>query len=414
MDSGTEQTRELPVQEITIDTDTRDILAREATYRNDKKYRDWTIIDVDAHHSEMTSWKEIIEYVEDPILLHLAREFQSRTGGAPGLSNHVPGLRYQDVGGRIRHQQKLNEPVEDADEHRDVILIRRCMESLGLDYQVLFPGNMLGLGTHQQPRIEAQLAYAYDRFVVERILPGDSRIKTLLYLPLNEPDQCIRIIEEFGETPGVLGFMVTSVRFKPVHHNAYIPIYKMLEERGLPLAFHAGPNWTDDYMKQLDLFISMHAISFVLCNMVHLTNWIIQGMPERFPRLKVIWIESGVAWIPFMMQRLDSEYLMRSSEAPLLKKLPSEYMRDMFFSSQPIETSNMALLEATMTAMKAETQMLYASDWPHWDFNPPSTIYDLPFLDDAAKRNILGGNAARLFNLPLREAKAAAELAAAE
>ena len=66
----------------------------------------------------------------------------------------------------------------------------------------------------------------------------------------------------------------------------------------------------------------------------------------------------------------------------------------------------MALLEATMTAMKAETQMLYASDWPHWDFNPPSTIYDLPFLDDAAKRNILGGNAARLFNLPLREATA--------
>lgn len=408
MDSGAEQTRELPVQEITIDTDTRDILAREASHRKNEKYRDWTIIDVDAHHSEMTSWKEIVEYLEDPILLHLAREFQSRTGAAPGLSNHVPGLRYQDVGGRIRHQQKLNEAIEETGEHRDVTLVRRCMEVLGLDYQILFPGNMLQLGTHQQPRVEAQLAYAYDRFVVERILPADDRIKTLLYLPLNEPDWCIRIIEEFTGKPGVLGFMVTSVRFKPVHHNAYIPIYRMLEERGLPLAFHAGPNWTDDYMKQLDLFISMHSISFVLCSMVHLTNWILHGLPERFPDLKVMWIESGIAWIPFMMQRLDSEYLMRSSEAPLLKKLPSEYMKDMFFTSQPIELTNMALLEAGMKAMNAKTQLLYASDWPHWDFNPPSVIYDLPFLDDKAKRNILGGNAARLFNLPLKDTTAAA------
>ena len=408
MDSGVERVRELPVQEITIDTDTRDILAHEASHRKNEKYRDWTIIDVDAHHSEMTSWKEIVEYLEDPILLHLAREFQSRTGAAPGLSNHVPGLRYQDVGGRIRHQQKLNEAVEESGEHRDVILVRRCMEVLGLDYQILFPGNMLQLGTHQQPRVEAQLAYAYDRFVVERILPADDRIKTLLYLPLNEPDWCIRIIEEFTGKPGVLGFMVTSVRFKPVHHNAYIPIYRMLEERGLPLAFHAGPNWTDDYMKQLDLFISMHSISFVLCSMVHLTNWIFHGLPERFPDLKVIWIESGIAWIPFMMQRLDSEYLMRSSEAPLLKKLPSEYMKDMFFTSQPIELTDMALLEAGMKAMNAKTQLLYASDWPHWDFNPPSVIYDLPFLDDETKRNILGGNAARLFNLPLKDTRAAA------
>ena len=51
--------------------------------------------------------------------------------------------------------------------------------------------------------------------------------------------------------------------------------------------------------------------------------------------------------------------------------------------------------------IKAETQLLYSSDYPHWDFDLPSTIYDLPFLSEAAKRNILGGNAARLFGLQL-------------
>ena len=73
--------------------------------------------------------------------------------------------------------------------------------------------------------------------------------------------------------------------------------------------------------------------------MVHLTNWIINGIPERFPKLKVMWIESGLAWLPFMMQRLDDEYMMRPIDAPLLKRLPSEYMREMYYTSQPIEVT---------------------------------------------------------------------------
>jgi predicted TIM-barrel fold metal-dependent hydrolase len=60
-----------------------------------------------------------------------------------------------------------------------------------------------------------------------------------------------------------------------------------------------------------------------------------------------------------------------------------------------------------MKAIDAENTLLYASDWPHWDFNPPSLIYDLPFLSVQGKRNILGGNAMRLFNLPPVKKKAA-------
>ena len=63
----------------------------------------------------------------------------------------------------------------------------------------------------------------------------------------------------------------------------------------------------------------------------------------------------------------------------------------------------MALLESTFRTVNAETQLLYASDYPHWDFDLPSTIYDLPFLSEKAKRNILGGNAIRLFNLDISD-----------
>src|SRR6476646_6045029 len=139
--------------------------------------------------------------------------------------------------------------------------------------------------------------------------------------------------------------------------------------------------------------------------MLHLTNWVINGMGERFPKLPVIWIESGLAWLPFMMQRLDHEYMMRSSECPLLRKKPSEYMLEMFYTSQPMEAQNLKGLQCTFEMINAETQLLFASDYPHWDFDLPSTIYDLPFLSERAKHNILGGTAARLFKLPPRNDK---------
>ena len=123
-------------------------------------------------------------------------------------------------------------------------------------------------------------------------------------------------------------------------------------------------------------------------------------MPERFPKLKTVWIEAGLAWIPFLMQRLDNEYMMRTSEVPLLKRKPSDYMREMFYSSQPMEAvDNREALEVTFKMMKADTQLMYSSDYPHWDMDLPSVIFDLPFLSLEAKRNILGGNAQRAFNL---------------
>jgi predicted TIM-barrel fold metal-dependent hydrolase len=64
---------------------------------------------------------------------------------------------------------------------------------------------------------------------------------------------------------------------------------------------------------------------------------------------------------------------------------------------------DMRLIESTFRTVNAETQLLYASDYPHWDMDLPSTIYDLPFLTESAKRNILGENARRLFNLDVSD-----------
>ena len=275
---------------------------------------------------------------------------------------------------------------------------------MGIDYICMFPTPMLTLGLSPQPDMENAMAYAYNSWLCERVLANDTRIKSMLYLPFNDHNAAYKMVKEFGGKKGVIGFMVTSVRNKPIWSNDYMKVYSAIQELGVPLAFHSGFNWDDPMMKNSNRFITVHALGFTWHNVYYCTNWVVNAMPEKFPKLKVIWIEGGLAWATWLSQRLDNEYRMRSSECPGLKKLPSEYFKDMYYTAQPMEKpDDMRLLEDTFRTVKADSQLLYASDYPHWDMDLPSTIYDLPFLDERSKRNILGENARKLFNLDVSD-----------
>ena len=363
-------------------------------------YHRFPIVDVDSHHYELESMSQIVQYLDDPVMRQLA--MSSAIGGKSGLMQSSIG--YQDMGGRINRYVLRKIEKTEGPAHRDATLSHRWMDAIGIDLAVLFPTPMLLLGLHPHAEVEAALSRAYNRWLVERVLTDNPRLRSMLYLPFNDPDAAYAMVKEFAGRPGVVGFMVTAARHKAVHDNAYMKTYALLEEAGLPIAFHAAYNWNDQMMSTMNRFISVHSVGFVFYNMVHMTNWVINGLPERFPKLKPIWIESGLAWIPFLMQRLDHEYQMRSSEAPALKRMPSEYMREMFYTSQPMEKpKDLGMLEMTFRMINAETQLLYSSDYPHWDFDLPSVIYDLPFLSETAKQNILGGNALRLFGIDLPE-----------
>ena len=375
--------------------DTTTLLANAARQAQERRYDDFMIIDVDSHHYETEAFSEIANYIENPVLRHQAKH----QGFAGSGINSVDGS-YQGLDGRITRYKGRRREVVPPTPHRDITLMRRWMDAMGTDYACLFPTPMLNLAASPRVEVEVALAGAYNRWLCETILDEEPRIKSMLYLPFHDPDACLKTVEEFGDRRGVIGFMVTATHYRGNYDNAYAKTYSAIQERGLPLAFHAAFSWGDPGLALTNRFIGVHGLGFVWHNLLQMTNWIINGMPERFPGLKTIWIESGLAWIPFLMQRLDNEFMMRTSDVPLLKKKPSEYMRDMFFTTQPMEmVNNREALELTFKMMNAESQLVYASDYPHWDMDLPSTIYDLPFLSEQAKRNILGENARKLFNL---------------
>jgi predicted TIM-barrel fold metal-dependent hydrolase len=306
------------------------------------------------------------------------------------------------VAGRIKTELDMRLPAGAyPDAHPIAAGLLNSMDQMAIDYSILFPTPMLTLGTHPQPEMEVELAHAFNRWLVDDVLPASPRIRTMAYLPISDPDASVRCIEEFADAPGVLGFMVTAVRNQPLHQNRFMKVFAALDERSQRLAFHSGPNWSDRPFEQLNRFLGAHALGFPFYAMVQLTNVVLNGIPERFPRIRFIFMEAGQAWVPFLIARLDNEYRQRSSEAPLLKRLPGEYIREMYFTTQPFERLDKAEhMRACIEMMAGETQLLYSSDYPHQDFDLPTAIADLGFLPERARHGILGGNALRLFDLP--------------
>src|ERR1700749_276704 len=390
MDSTT--FRDLSVEEF----DTATMLEHATQQAIQRRYEDFFICDVDGHHYESGSYAKICEYIEDPVMRDQAK-YQGRGGG--GIASSRGG--YQELMGRVTRYQGRRKEKTPPGLLRDIALTKRWLDAIGIDVVCLFPTPMLSLGLTPRKEVGVALGRAYNRWLCEEVLAQEPRIRSSLYLPLNDPEATYQVVKEFGGKKGVIGFTIVAPHYKAVYDNAYIKTYSLIEEMGLPLVFHGAFAWGEDQSIRLcNRFLAVHALGFSWFNILHCTNWLVNGMPERVPKLKDSWVETAHAWIPFLMQRLENEWMMRSSEVPLLKRRPSDYMREMFYSTQPMEmVHNREALELTFKMISAETQLMYASDYPHWDMDLPSTIYDLPFLTEAAKRNILGGNAKRFFNL---------------
>jgi predicted TIM-barrel fold metal-dependent hydrolase len=117
-----------------------------------------------------------------------------------------------------------------------------------------------------------------------------------------------------------------------------------------------------------------------------------EGVFEEFPTLRFGFIEGGICWAPYVMWRLDRMYPALKAEVPYLKKLPSEYiLNNCYFSTQPIEEpDNPHYLLQLFEMLRAERTVIFASDYPHWDFDNPLTAFS--YFPRDLKRRIFVDN----------------------
>jgi len=180
----------------------------------------------------------------------------------------------------------------------------------------------------------------------------------------------------------------------------YWPIYEAAEAAGLPVGVHAfgfGGNpitasgWPSYYIEEM--------VGHSQCQQTALASLVLEGVLERFPKLKMIMIEAGFGWAPSLAWRLDKVWQRLKSEVPHVKRPPSEYIRDqIYWTTQPMEDPERRQDLLDVIDWIGWDKLLFATDYPHWDFDDPSRV--LPAgISDANRDAFYLANARKVYGL---------------
>ncbi|MFF3571960.1 amidohydrolase family protein [Nocardia jiangxiensis] len=121
---------------------------------------------------------------------------------------------------------------------------------------------------------------------------------------------------------------------------------------------------------------------------------------REFPELAVVLEEGGLAWAPAQMWALDDMWPILSMENPRLSRAPSEYFREHFYlTTQPIEEPpKRGQLAQTLQHLDMDSHVLFATDYPHWDFDVPARALPREISPELRQR-IHADNACKLYRL---------------
>ena len=354
------------------------------------------VIDGDCHYME--SFHDVAEYMDEPWKTKFEGSNFDEKGAKQNLSSFFPF----STGDRQAHGKITREHSSYPDAPESPERIRDGMESIGVDETLLISHLILaGAGTIADDDRESAFSKAYVEYMLEEVLDPDDGIYGLAPIPYGDLDASLEILDRIeGEEAYAGACFVTAGATPPLGNRKYDPLYERCEDLGLPAVFHTGGAGLDEYVRAgYQEMIETHTLGFLESNMSQIVSLVCQGVPEKFPDLDIVFMESGITYIPGLIARLDEEYLKRPEEAPLLEKKPGEYITDIYYGTQPLEISaDTAYLKQCFEIVGADS-LLYASDYPHWDYDRPTTVAELPFLSTDEKKQILSGNAREVFDL---------------
>lgn len=367
-----------------------------------------TVFDVDSHvdeslddvlpYVESSGVKRTIESAENP-----RREIFTSTRPTPAFPT-TEGVKSRTA------------DLEDAREIEDTVharganpnVKRQYMDEYHVDY-ALASTQQFGLATVNHDLIATEIASAYNEWMASEYLPecDTDRIKGSLLVAQQRPNEAAAEIEKWGDDEGFAAVQFPAAGLRPpAGHHWHDPIFEAAEKRDLPLVLHSGSTGgTETFPIQRSWarnFTEAHNLLFPLESMWHLNSMIFRGLPERYPDLKIVIVESGVEWVPWYKWRADDHYLQNAWDVPLLDKLPSEYIADHFyFTTMPLgHTQDLNAFANVVDAAGAASNVMFASDHPHPDIDLPYELSNslTNRLDDETVRKVMGETALSVFD----------------
>jgi predicted TIM-barrel fold metal-dependent hydrolase len=283
----------------------------------------------------------------------------------------------------------------------------RFQDEHGITLSVVYPTAGLALGNTHLGDWAASLSQAYNDWLADRFTRVTPRIKGVALLAPHDPKQAAaelrRAVTELGFVGGCLPG-VTNPNMPLFGSRAYDPLWEEAERLDTPIAVHGGVT-NHLGIDRLSSFAEAHCLEHPFVQMLQLTNMIFQGVFDRFPKLRVAYLEAGVGWVPYMMDRLDEDAEKFGGRLPMpLQRAPSEYLKsgNIFFTAEVEEHTLPYVL-----SMLRDDVILWASDFPH-ERERDEFGGDLPYfraredISDESKRRILYDNAVRYYGLDVK------------
>jgi predicted TIM-barrel fold metal-dependent hydrolase len=237
----------------------------------------------------------------------------------------------------------------------------------------------------------------------KRADPG--RIFPLALIPNNDPQAAadeVRRCAGMGLKGGDLAFKRMSL---PLYHHGWYPLWEAAAECRFPISFHSTgfkglrtpdtPEMEKEYTLPWRL---VRSALFQLDTMEVFVSLIASGACEKYPELRFVLGESGVTWLPYVFDRLDTEYEDRGRALGFSLK-PSDYFR-----RQGFVTYQQDQYMEQIIPLVGEDNIIWGADYPHpdcvWPESRRHIEANLGMLPERVRRKITSENVTKLYRLP--------------
>lgn len=283
-----------------------------------------------------------------------------------------------------------------------------AMDNEGLDVAVLFRTSPLHCDDDFEPEYANDLCRAWNDWITDFCKEDPRRLKASGLLTLHDVELAVAEARRAVKELGAVGLSVCPepVNGRRIHDRYFDPLWAEIDRLGVPLCFHppANPN-----QKQVarDFYGHPNAsvIAMALRNPVELqlavSSFCAGGVLEKFPTLKVAFLEGNCAWLPWLLYRLDERAELHGALADVpLSKTPSDYFVEQCYISVDVDE----YLVADVIRRLGDDNIVISTDYPHIDAHYPHAVDEFvqtPDVSESSMRKILWDNCARLYNVAL-------------
>jgi predicted TIM-barrel fold metal-dependent hydrolase len=282
------------------------------------------------------------------------------------------------------------------------VAVEAHLDKYGVDLAIL-TGGPYAAGVHPDADYASAYCRAYNDWTAATWLQADARFRASIHISPLDPLLAVAEIRRLAPNPRFVQVLMAAGARLPFGNRFYDPIYAACEELGLPVASHfggegMGVSGPPTAAGHPTYYLEMRSARAQMA-MAHLASLICEGTFEKFPGFKFLFVEQGFYWVPGFLWQIDADWKSLREYTPWVKRLPSEYVQShVRFSTQPmIDPPRRKDIATFMDWMHADQLLVFASDYPHFDWDEPAGF--LSELDEALRARMLSGNARELYGL---------------